>query len=160
MVRVSFSVRGHVMDILGYPIEGVGVRLGTGYSLEDGFQKVSDRVLAGPVTTDSGGAFALFDSEQDQDVGLQVFMRGFGTGPVNVRQVTGTSIPFSAIELWSPEFRWVNDLLPLGTFNDLNVYWDGSRRYLFGAVPNSWPDLLTASDILTSDFMLPDSAQQ
>jgi hypothetical protein len=54
MVKVSFSVRGHVMDILGYPIEGVFVFLGTGYSLKDGFQRTSDRALTGQVTTDSG----------------------------------------------------------------------------------------------------------
>ena len=110
---VSFSVRGHVMDILGYPIEGASVRLGTGFSLKDGFQKVSDRVLAGPVTTDSGGAFAISVREQDQHVGLQVDtdvnlpfpLPDLSTNiarPVTVRQVTGTSIPFSTIQLWTP----------------------------------------------------------
>ena len=68
---VSFTVRGRVMDILGYPIGGARIKLGTGYSIENGLESGISTVLAGPVTTSSNGRFQISISTQEQPIGLE-----------------------------------------------------------------------------------------
>lgn len=140
----TITVNGHVYDTFGFPVQGALITFVTGYSLKADDGLAIGSTLTGPITTGALGEFQISFSNPNSDVAFRITYQN-QVQRITVKQVTGTSIPFYEAEVWSPDStKWINDLDSQGLLNNVNVYIDPSRTFMWNYMQRAYPALLDA----------------
>ena len=140
----TVRVNGNVYDSLGFPVEGASISFVTGYSLkaDDGLH--ISKTLAGPVSSNTTGAFSISFSNPKTDLAFRVNYQN-EVARITAKQVTGTSVPFYNAEVWSPDStKWINDLNNEGLLSNLAIYIDPSRTNIWNYFLRTHPDLINS----------------